>query len=150
MVYKRGIYTSEFWVSMLALSVAGLVVIHQVHYGKLDAMGALGVLGAAIALLYKSKRERVKSQSEDKPKPPVGPAAGLILSLVILSGCVVNVPQETADAAARIREDFAIYRANVAPINTSTAEAIKTDDLGILIDKNLKLLSRLTAEGVDK
>ena len=141
--------TSEFKISMLALAICGVVVIMQAHAGKLDSMGALGVVGAAVALLYKKSRVKAKSAEDNKPKPPAstGPVMLFLAIGLSMAGCVVNVPAETAEAASQLRADFRVYKNNVAPVSTSAIERAKVDALGIAIDGNLGLLERLTREG---
>ena len=147
MTHTPGYKTSEFWVSLLALSICGVVVIHQVFAGKLDSMGALGVVGAAVALLYKSKRIKAKSGNQLPPAPTVKPLA-IFLALSFMTGCVINVPAETAEAARQLRDDFRVYKANVAPVSTSSLERARVGGLGVAIDGNLGLLEQLTAKGV--
>ena len=147
MAHTPGFKTSEFWVSLLALSICGVVVVHQVFAGKLDSMGALGVVGAAVALLYKSKRIKAKSGNQPPPAPPVKPLV-ILIALSLMAGCVVNVPAETAEAARQLRDDFRVYKANVAPVSTHSPERAKVEALGVVIDGNLGLLGQLTAKGV--
>ena len=65
-----------------------------------------------------------------------------------MTGCVINVPAETAEAARQLRDDFRVYKANVAPVSTSSLERARVGVLGVAIDGNLGLLEQLTAKGV--
>jgi len=148
---KKFFETSEFWLSLVAMLICGTCVVVEVAQGKLDSMGALGVVSAAVALLYSAKRKSVKAKAEaDKPKPPTGagPAAVLLVGLALTTACVVNVPQEVADNAAGIRDSFKDYRSAVAPITTDLAKDVKVRALGATIEKNLELLEELARKGV--
>ena len=147
MAVKAFYKTSEWWVSVIAMLIAGTVVVMEVHAGKLDSMGALGVIGAAVAMFYTSKRKAAKS--EDKPIPPsVPPAALLLLTLALATGCVVNVPTEVADSARALRQDFGVYRSLVIPADVAgSVTATKTQLLGVAIEQNLSLLEELAVKG---
>lgn len=152
---KPGVRTSEFAISVIAMLICGAVVILQVHAGKLDALGAIGAVGAAVSLLYANKRKRVKAKDDDdKNKPPPSPpptgavaASALVGLSLFLSACVVNVPRVVAYNANVIREDFVTYRENVAPVTTDAGERRQVVLLGELIERNLGRLEELARKG---